>query len=118
MAGTGSNDVLQDGQPLVTMSPGHAKTVADGGLGKADAKRMLFEKVRLPLHRFSRENIGRRFLVHMKGRCAGQGALPVRMVQRPDDLLMAAFGGAYRIFAQAGSAGSYLRILACEASCT
>ncbi|MGZ5259276.1 MAG: UGSC family (seleno)protein, partial [Burkholderiales bacterium] len=43
MALTGSNDTYYEAQPVVVMGPEHAKTVADGGYSKADAKRFLQE---------------------------------------------------------------------------
>jgi hypothetical protein len=95
LASTGANDVYYEAQPLVVMGPEHAKTVADGGLSKADAKRFLHEHAHLPMGRFSRENIERRLRVTWKDRYAHAGPdVPVRMVQRPEDILIAVIGGA------------------------
>ena len=52
------------------MGPEHAKTVADGGFSKADAKRFLQKHAHLPLGRFSKENIERRLRVTFKDRYA------------------------------------------------
>jgi len=95
MLGTGINDVYYDGQPLVVMGPEHAKTVAGGGMSKADAKRFLHEHAHLPLGRFSRENIERRLRVTWKDKYAhADKDAPVYMVQRPEDILIAVIGGA------------------------
>jgi hypothetical protein len=95
MATTGNNDVYYDAQPLVVMGPEHAKTVADGGYSKADAKRFLQEHANLPMNRFSKENIERRFRGTLKDRY-GSAPLdtPIPIVQRAEDILIAVIGGA------------------------
>ena len=95
MLDTGANDVYYGAQPLIVMAPEHAKTVADGGMSKADAKRFLYEHAHLPLGRFSKENIERRLRVTWKEKYASAGMdAPVYMVQRPEDILIAVIGGA------------------------
>ena len=95
MTSTGSNDVYYDAQPLVVMGPEHAKSIAAGGYSKAQAKRFLYEHAQLPLGRFSKENIERRFRVTFKDRYANAGLdAPVPMVQRPEDIIVAVIGGA------------------------
>ena len=92
---TGANDVYYQAQTLIVMGPEHAKTVADGGFSKADAKRFLHEHAHLPMRRFSKENIERRLRVTWKERLGAAGLdTPVYMVQRPEDLLIAVIGGA------------------------
>src|SRR3970282_1278598 len=77
------------------MGPEHAKTVASGGMSKADAKRFLHEHAHLPMRRFSKENIERRLRVTWKDRLGTAGLdAPVPMVQRPEDILIAVIGGA------------------------
>jgi len=91
----GANDVYYQAQTLIVMGPEHAKTVADGGFSKADAKRFLHEHAHLPMRRFSNENIERRLRVTWKERLgAADLDSPVYMVQRPEDLLIAVIGGA------------------------
>jgi hypothetical protein len=95
MLGTGVNDVYYDSQPLVVMGPEHARTVADGGYSKADARRFLHNHAHLPLGRFSKENIERRLRVTWKDKYAHAGKdAPVYMVQRREDILIAVIGGA------------------------
>ncbi len=95
MAITGTNDVYYAAQPVVVMSPEHAKTVAAGGYSKSDAKRFLCEHAQLPLGKFSKENIERRFRVTFKEKyaTAGPDAL-VPMVQRAEDIIIVVIGGA------------------------
>ena len=95
MAVTDTNDVYYAAQPVIVMGPEHAKTVADGGYSKADAKRFLQERATLPLWKFSKENIERRFRVTFKERYANatEEAM-VQAVQRAEDLIIAVIGGA------------------------
>ncbi len=95
MATTGSNDVFYASQPIVVIGPEHAKTVADGGFSKAEAKRFLQERANLPLFRFSKENIERRFLVNFKDRYANATEeTSVPAVQRAEDIIIVVIGGA------------------------
>ncbi len=95
LPGTGSNDIFYPAQPLVVMGPEHAATVARDGYSKADAKRFIQQHATLPLGRFSRENIDRRFRVNFKERYGSAGMdAPVYAVQKPDLLLIAVIGGA------------------------
>jgi hypothetical protein len=95
MATTGNNDVFYEAQPLVVMGPEHAKTVAQGGFSKADAKRFLQAHATLPMDRFSKENIERRFRGTLKARY-GDSKLdtPIPIVQRAEDVIIAVVGGA------------------------
>jgi hypothetical protein len=95
MATTGNNDTFYEAQPLVVMGPEHAKTVADGGFSKSDAKRFLQEHAKLPMNRFSKENIERRFRMTLKDRY-GNAPLDtmIPVVQRAEDLIIAVIGGA------------------------
>src|SRR5688500_6267340 len=82
MSTTGNNDVFYEAQPLVVFGPEHAKTVADGGFSKADAKQFLQEHANVPMNRFSKENIERRFRGTLKARY-GRAPLdtPIPIVQ-------------------------------------
>ena len=77
------------------MGPEHVKTVADGGFSRADAKRFLKERATLPLWKFSKENIERRFKVTFKKRYVNateEATVPA--VQRAEDIIIAVIGGA------------------------
>jgi hypothetical protein len=95
MAVTGSNDIFYDAQPVVVMGPEHAKTVADGGFSKNDAKSFLQKHATIPLGRFSKENIQRRFRTTLKDRY-GDAPLdtPVPALRRAEDLIIVVIGGA------------------------
>jgi hypothetical protein len=94
MATTGNNDVFYEAQPLVVMGPEHAKTVAQG-FSKAEAKRFLQAHATIPMNRFSKENIERRFKGTLKARY-GDSPLdtPIPIVQRAEDIIIAVIGGA------------------------
>lgn len=94
MAITGSNDVFYKAEPLVVMGPEHAAAVA-AIYSKLEAKRYLYEHARLPLGKFSQENIERRFRAKFPERYAQAGldAL-VPMAQCAEDIMIAVIGGA------------------------
>ena len=96
MATTGNNDTYYpDAQPLVVFGPEHARTVANDGFDKAKVRQFLYEHATLPLGKFSKENIERRFKVAYKDQYASAGPdAVVRAVQRPDNILIAVIGGA------------------------
>ena len=80
---------------MIVMGPEHAKTVANDGYSKADAKRFLQAHAQLPLGKFSKENIERRFRVTFKGKiCQGGLDAPVYAVQNAEDIIIAVIGGA------------------------
>ena len=97
LATTGNNDVYYDAEPLIVFGPEHAKTVAAAGWSKSDVRRFIYDQAQIPLGRFSRENVERRFRVAelFAGRYkeAGYEAL-VPMVRRPESLMIAVIGGA------------------------
>jgi hypothetical protein len=95
LATTGNNDVYNvRPQPLVIFGPEHAKTVADDGYGKDDVKRFIHEHARVPLGKFSKENIERRFKVTFRAKYANAGMdETVPIFQRAEDLLVAVIGG-------------------------
>lgn len=63
LAGTaatpGNNNVYLGGEPLVLLGPEHAATFAASGWSKRDVKRAFWERARVPLGAFSRENLAR-----------------------------------------------------------
>jgi hypothetical protein len=55
----GSNNIYLGGEPLIVLGPEHAATFAGSGWSKGDVKRAVWEQARVPLDRFSPENLGR-----------------------------------------------------------
>jgi hypothetical protein len=92
---TGSNNAYYKGQPCVAFGPEHAQTVAGGGFTKAGVKQWLFDQATLPLSRFSKEGIERRFRRKLADQYANAPLdAPVRMFQKPEDLVVIVTGGA------------------------
>jgi len=94
---TGNNDVYYDAEPLIVFGPEHARTVAKAGWSKADVRRFIYGQAQIPLGRFARENIERRFLVDklFEGRYTqGSYEALVPMVRRPECFMIAVIGGA------------------------
>ncbi|HEX7127599.1 MAG TPA: hypothetical protein VF406_17715 [Thermodesulfobacteriota bacterium] len=75
----GSNNALRGGEPLLVFSPEHADLIARDGWSKADAKRFLYERARVPWERFSPENARRIRLLRAAWleRHGDTGAIPV-----------------------------------------
>ena len=69
--------------------------MASGGLSKADVKQWLFEHATLPMRRFSKEGIERRFRRKLAEQYANADLdAPVRMFTKPEDLIVIVTGGA------------------------
>ena len=66
-ATVGSNNIYLGGEPLVIMGPEHAATVAGSGWSKADFKRALWERARVPLSRFDPSNLERFAVIYPSG---------------------------------------------------
>ena len=95
MANTGSNNAYYDGQPVMAFGPEHAQTVASGGMKKADVKQWLWECATIPLSKFSKEGIERRFRRKLADKFANAPLdTPVHMWGKPEDLVIIVTGGA------------------------
>lgn len=95
IASTGANDVYHRGTPVLAFGPEHAATVASDGYSKADVKRYLFEHARLPLSKFSEENIARRFRAKLGAQYANASLdTLVPMLQAAEDFIVIVVGGA------------------------
>jgi len=92
-ATTGSNNIYLAGDPLVILGPEHAQTIASSGWSKADFKRRFWEAARVPLRRFSADNVARFMTIHPE-RFEGSGPetlLP--FASRPEDVMVIVAGG-------------------------
>lgn len=95
MATTGTNNPYYAGQPVLAFGPEHAATVASGGMSKADVKQWLYERATIPLSKWSKENIERRFRRKIAAKFADAPLdTPVHMWWKPDDLIVIVTGGA------------------------
>ncbi|MFH1487004.1 MAG: hypothetical protein ABIH46_13105, partial [Chloroflexota bacterium] len=94
MAITGSNNThMMGGEPMVAFGPEHAATVAKDGLSKADVKKFLFEKARIPYSKLPPEAIERRRKTPERyGSFDENTNFPV--CQSPEDIMVIVAGGA------------------------
>lgn len=94
LAITGANDVYYEAEPVVAFGPEHAATIAAGGFSKADVKEYLFEHARLPLSKFSHENVERRFRIKFPRLAAASLDTLVPIAQHAKDIMVIVLGGA------------------------
>jgi hypothetical protein len=93
-ATVGSNNVYLGGEPLVVLGPEHAATVAGGGWSKADFKRALWERARVPLSRFDPSNIERFAVIHPAGFKDRPPETLVPITREWSDIMVVVAGGA------------------------
>jgi hypothetical protein len=94
MAVTGANHVYFAGEPLVVLCPEHAAMIAREGLGKSAIRAFLHERARVPLERFSRENVERQMRVKWPELFAsGEGGVHIPLARRPEDYMVIVAGG-------------------------
>jgi hypothetical protein len=92
-ATTGSNNIYLAGDPLVILGPEHAQTIASSGWSKAEFKRRFWEAARVPLGRFSADNVARFRLTHPERfENAGPDTL-LPWASRPEDVMVIVAGG-------------------------
>jgi hypothetical protein len=92
-ATTGSNNIYLGGDPLVILGPEHAQTIASSGWSKAEFKRRFWDAARVPLAKFSADNIARFKLTYPERfvNAGPQTLLP--FASRPEDVMVIVAGG-------------------------
>jgi hypothetical protein len=93
-ATVGSNNIYLGGEPLVVLGPEHAATVAGGGWSKADFKRALWERARVPLSRFDPSNVERFAVIHPAGFRDRPADTLVPIAREWSDIMVVVAGGA------------------------
>ncbi|MBI2369623.1 MAG: hypothetical protein HYV08_05180 [Deltaproteobacteria bacterium] len=94
MAVVGTNNVYFGGDPMLVISPEHARTLAADGFTKAAIRQALFERARVPLAAFSRDNVEhvlRKRRPHLFARGEPES---VPIADQPGDFLIVVAGGA------------------------
>ncbi|HUF92345.1 MAG TPA: hypothetical protein VMR23_08215 [Candidatus Limnocylindria bacterium] len=92
-ATTGSNNVYLGGEPLIILGPEHAATIAGSGWSKDDLRRAVWEAARVPLSRFSGENLDR-FRAITPDRFANKPPdTRVPIAARAEDIMVIVAGG-------------------------
>ncbi|HEV8584934.1 MAG TPA: hypothetical protein VGT02_08180 [Methylomirabilota bacterium] len=92
-ATTGSNNIYLAGDPLVILGPEHAATIAGSGWSKKDFKQRFWDLARVPLKKFSSENVERFKLTHPERfQDAGPETL-LPFASNPEDVMVIVAGG-------------------------
>ena len=91
MGQAGSNNVLGQGSPVLSLGPEHAATIAREGFTKKQVKEYIFEHARFPLNQLGQEY--RRFFVESKKR-ADDAATGLPIANSPDAITVIVVGGA------------------------
>jgi len=93
-ATSGNNNVYLEGEPLFVLGPEHARTVAGEGWSKADLKQALFAAARVPLSRFSAENLERFAALRPQWFQGASADAAVPIAAAWEDLMVIVAGGA------------------------
>ncbi|HEY6258554.1 MAG TPA: hypothetical protein VIY51_22455 [Xanthobacteraceae bacterium] len=94
MTGLGHNNIIFPTGPLLVVSPEHAATLAQDGIGKAEIRRAVFELARIPLIRFAQRTA--EGLRHRRARWFAEVGDPdhIGVADRPEDVNVIVAGGA------------------------
>jgi hypothetical protein len=84
----GASNLLGGGEPLVLLAPEHA-TIIGRECDRRQVQRALFEQARLPLDAFGAEIVAQ----VRRSRGADDPGAPVRVAERPEDVMLAVIGG-------------------------
>jgi hypothetical protein len=92
--GLGHNNIIFPTGPLLIVSPEHAATMAQGGIGKKEIRNALFERARIPLARFAKRSI--EGLRHRRARWFAEVGDPdhIGIADRAEDISIVVAGGA------------------------
>jgi hypothetical protein len=92
-ATTGSNNIYLAGDPLVILGPEHAQTIASSGWSKQDFRRRFWDAARVPMAKFSADNVARFKLTHPERfENAGPDTL-LPFASKPEDVMVIVAGG-------------------------
>jgi hypothetical protein len=94
MAVAGSNNMFMSHEALLVLGPEHAAIAARQGFDKARVRRTLFERARIPFGEIGGNNAD--VLRVWRGPCIDEvdGRRTLRIVEKPEDILVVVAGGA------------------------
>ena len=94
MAVSGSNNMFMSHEALLVLGPEHAAIAARQGFDKARVRRTLFEQARIPFEQIGGNNAD--VLRVWRGACIDEadGRRTLRIVEKPEDILIVVAGGA------------------------
>ena len=93
VAYVGNRNINGEGEPLIIMCPTHARLLSNGGYSKADVKRFLWERARVPFGHIPTGNLqsySERFLKFYGDFGPDYG---VPFADRPEDIVIVIMGG-------------------------
>jgi hypothetical protein len=94
MAVSGSNNMFMSQEALLVLGPEHAAIAARQGFDKQRVRQMLFEHARIPFEQIGQNNAD--VLGVWRGNCIEEldGRRTLRIVERPEDIVIVVAGGA------------------------
>jgi hypothetical protein len=94
MAVSGSNNMFMSHEALLVLGPEHAASAARQGFDKARVRRTLFQQARIPFEHIGGSNAD--VLRVWRGPCIDEadGRRTLRIVEKPEDILIVVAGGA------------------------
>jgi hypothetical protein len=94
MAASGSNNMFMSQEALLVLGPEHAAIAARQGYDRPRARRTLFEHARIPFTEIGQNNAD--VLAVWRGNCIDEvgGQRTLRIVEKPEDILIVVAGGA------------------------
>jgi hypothetical protein len=97
LAGTaatpGNNNIYLSGEPLLLIGPEHARTIAESGWDKANLKREFWQRARVPIRAFSRENVARFAVIDPARFHDAPADREIAVCATPDDVMVVVAGG-------------------------
>jgi hypothetical protein len=89
----GTNNIYFGGDPVLLISPEHARTLSNGGMNKKELKESLFHAACTPIEHFSHDNV-ENVLKKRRPHLFEKGVPTcIRPVDRPEDLIVLVVGG-------------------------
>ncbi|PYO06045.1 MAG: hypothetical protein DMD75_25705 [Candidatus Rokuibacteriota bacterium] len=94
VAVSGSNNMFMSQEALIVLGPEHASLAAKQGFDKQRVRLALFEHARIPFEQIGRSNAD--VLSVWRGNCIEErdGRRSLRIVEKPDDIIVVVAGGA------------------------
>lgn len=89
----GNRNTIGEGQPLVILGPHHARLMANGGYGKADVKRFIWEHSRVPFSKYPPGILACFSKKNLKFYADIDPEYRVPIADKPEDIVVVVMGG-------------------------
>ncbi len=94
MTAAGNNNLFMGTEAFLVLGPEHAVLMAKAGISKAEIRKFVYEKARVPAEHFSEGNIETIQKWRPQAAPSEGGKVVVRVVEKPEDLSIVVAGGA------------------------